>query len=137
MDNFSLAAKSFIVKDNKLLIIKRSSNSIQKPNIWELPGGRLEPGEPPIDGLKRETKEETGLEIEIIHPISVRHFKRDDGQKITTLIFLCKALSDEIKISHEHSDFEWIDLKNCKEKLAEFFHSEVDTFHKLELFKHL
>ena len=118
-------------------MIKRRPNDVQKPSIWELPGGRLELGENPVTGIKREVKEETGIDIEVLHPFSVNHFTRADGQNITMLVFLCKGLSDEIKISEEHTGFEWVPLENCKEKLSDYFHKEVDVFNKLELFKHV
>ncbi len=133
--NFRVAVKAFIVKDNKLFILKRASDDVQKPNIWEIPGGRLELGEDPFLGVIREIKEETGMYIDVLYPMSVRHFERDDGQIITMLIFLCKAKSDFVKISEEHSQFEWIELENCKEKLAEFYSEEVDIFNKLGLSK--
>ena len=135
MDHFKISAKSFIVKDGKLLILKRASNDIHKPDVWEIPGGRLDYGEDPHNGVKRETREEAGIDIEVIHPLNIRHFTRDDGQIITMLIFLCKPLEEDIKISEEHSDFEWIPLNNCKNKLSSFFHKELDIFDKLELEK--
>lgn len=133
MDDFRIATKSFIIGNKKLLILKRISNDVQSPNIWELPGGRLKLGEDPYEGVKRETKEETGIDIEVLHPLNVRHFVRDDRQTITMLIFLCKALHYNVKLSEEHSDFDWILLERCKEKLTDFFHKEVDIFNKLEL----
>jgi len=137
MGDFRIAAKSFIIKDGKLLILKRDSDDIQKPNIWEIPGGRLELGENPSEGIKRETKEETGIDIDVLYPLNIRHFVRDDKQTITMLIFLCKAVNDKVKLGKEHSDFEWIPLEKCKEKLTDFFHKEVDIFNKLELYKHI
>jgi 8-oxo-dGTP diphosphatase len=135
MLNFRVAAKSFIVKDNKLLLLKRCSDNVQKPNLWEIPGGRLEPGENPYDGVKRETMEETGLEIDVLHPINVRHFVRADDQTITLIVFLCRTNSDTVQISDEHSAYEWIPMEQCKERLTTFFHEEVDRFHKLEMSK--
>lgn len=105
-EKFRLATKSFILKNDKLLLLKRHSDDVQSPSIWELPGGRLKLGEDPFDGLKRETKEETGLDIEIKHPLNIRHFQRDDGQTITMIIFLCQALHDDVQLSPEHSAFE-------------------------------
>jgi len=137
MVDFRVAAKAFIVEDGKLLVLKRRPNDIQKPGIWEIPGGRLNLGENPFEGVKRETKEETGIDIDVLHPLNVKHFKRDDGQTITLLIFLCKALTDNVKISEEHSDFKWMHLKNYEKELSEFFHKEVEIFNKLELHKHL
>ena len=62
MDNFRNAAKAFIVHDEKLLLLKRRPNDVHKPGEWDIPGGRLDPGENPFTGLERETKEETELE---------------------------------------------------------------------------
>ena len=134
-----MAAKSFVVKDGKLLVLRWASDDVQKPNIWEIPGGRLELGENPYKGIKRETKEETGVDIDVLHTLNVRHFTRDDGQTITMLIFLCKALDGDVKLSEEHSGFEWVPLESCKEKLTEFFHPKVDIFNKVwaEIFSHL
>ena len=137
MNNFSLAAKSFVVKDNRLLVLKRRLNDVQKPGIWEIPGGRLTPGENPVEGLKREIKEETGIDIEVLHPFNLRHFTRDDGQVVTLIIFLAKALTENIQLSNEHADYAWVPLSNCKDKLNAFFHEEVDIFNKLELSKHV
>lgn len=133
--NFRVAAKAFIVRNNKLFAIKRASDDIQSPNIWEIPGGRLELGEDPFLGLMREIREETGLYVEAVYPMSVRHFVRDDGQIITMLIFLCRPKNEFAKLSDEHSEFEWIEIDKCKEKLSNFFHEEVDIFNKLELRK--
>tara|TARA_Y100000310_G_scaffold10865_1_gene11507 strand:+ start:285 stop:701 length:417 start_codon:yes stop_codon:yes gene_type:complete len=132
-DKFKLAAKAFAVYQGKMLVLKRASNDIHFPGIWEPPGGRLELGENPDDGLKREVKEETGLEIDILHPLSIRHFVRQDGQTVTMIIYLCKVQNDEVVISKEHEGFGWVSLWDCKDRLTDFFHPEVDVFHKLEL----
>ena len=80
------AVKAFIVKDGKLLIVKRSANDEQSPGGWEFPGGRLKKDEDPYIGLKREVKEETDLDISIVQVMDVQHFTRVDGQIIKTLI---------------------------------------------------
>ena len=135
-ENFSLAAKSFILNDNKLLIIKRSDDNVQKPGIWEVPGGRLNPNEDHLNGLKREIKEETGLNIEVIKPLTIRKFTREDNQRIELTNFLCKLsnpLDKNIKLSHEHTNSEWIDLNNVKNKITDFFHPEIDLIKELKI----
>jgi 8-oxo-dGTP diphosphatase len=122
----NLAVKAFIIKENKILIIKRSDKDTEKPNTWEVPGGRLEENEDPILGLIRETKEETGLDIKVLEPITVRHFTRDDGIEITMTEYLCEPLTNDIKLSDEHSDYEWISIEKCKEKLIKHFHASID-----------
>ena len=46
--------------DDQILVVQRSTDQ-----EWELPGGRLSRGESPQQGLRREIREETGLNIEI------------------------------------------------------------------------
>lgn len=48
----------FIKSDTVLMIDKVTG---PEPNRWDLPGGGLQPGEPLIQALKREIREETGL----------------------------------------------------------------------------
>ena len=130
MQDFRLAAKGFIVENGRLLILKRSDYTKQMPGIWELPGGRLELGEDPFLGLQREVKEETGLEIETIMPLSVRHFSRVDKQVITLIIFLCKAKTKEVSLSNEHTEFEWAEIKTARKKMSEFYLKEIELFEK-------
>ena len=131
MNNFSNAVKALIVKDERLLLIKRRPNDVHKPGQWDIPGGRLEAGESPFLGLQRETNEEVGIEIEIVMPLDVHYFIRDDGQQITLMIFLCKPKSGEIKLSEEHSEFKWIDLKNPEDDLPDWLHHPIENYKRL------
>ncbi len=120
------AVKSFIVNNNQLLLIKRADDDVHRPGIWEIPGGRLDKDENMIDGLVRETKEETNLDIEIIKELNKQHFIRDDGDPIDMTIFLCKPISSKVCLSKEHSDFKWVNINKAKENISHFFHKEVD-----------
>jgi len=60
---FAFAQKAFITKNGKLLLIRRSAWDPVNPLRWEVPGGRMEPGELLDDSIKREVREEVGLEI--------------------------------------------------------------------------
>jgi len=129
MTNFRVSVKSFIIdENNKLLILKRDPNDVHKPSAWELPGGRLDLGEDPAEGIRRETKEETGLDVQVLNPLSIKHFTREDGQVITMIIFLCKPFSKSVILSKEHTEYDWMEIK--KEKIADFFYPEIDTYLK-------
>ncbi len=132
MENFRVAVKSFIVKDNKLLLIKRRKDDIHKPEDWDIPGGRLGIGENPLEGLKRETKEEINIDIKILLPFHVQHFVRDDGQKITMIIFLCRPLGGGIKLSKEHTDYKWFDVSQ-KNSFPKWLKPVIDAFIKYKL----
>ena len=132
MINFRIAVKSFIVNnENKLLLLKRRSNDVHKPGAWDIPGGRLELGEDPFLGLKREAKEETNLDIEIISPLHIQHFTRDDNQTITMLIFLCKPTHNNLKLSEEHIDYSWVNLDR-KENIPSWLNEPCKNFEKLK-----
>ena len=133
MDNFRNAAKAFIINNDKLLLLKRRANDPHKPGAWDIPGGRLELGEDPFEGLKRETREETTLDVNIVMPISVNHFVRDDGQKITLTIYLCELVSGEIKLSEEHTEYKWTDLKDAPNVLSKFFESTFANLKRIKL----
>ena len=128
---FAIAVKSFIVGEkNRLLMVKRHEKDSHEPGAWEVPGGRLDLGENPFDGLKREVKEETGISIEILNPLRVHHFTRADKQKITMITFLCRPLSKSVILSKEHTEYEWADIDKVFSKLHPAFHEDVKILKK-------
>ena len=60
--NSAPAVQGVLVRDGRVLIGRRKHEPRQ--GMWDLPGGFLEEGEEPLDGLRREFLEETGLAIE-------------------------------------------------------------------------
>lgn len=132
MDKFRMGVKAFIVKDGKFLFIKRRGDDSHNPNQWDLPGGRVEPEEDPHAGLIREAKEETELEIEIVLPLHVDHFQKQDGQLITLIHFLCKAINSEIKLSDEHQEYKWVDLAHPNEEIPTWLTPVLANYHKYE-----
>jgi len=71
---------------------------------WELPGGRLEPGESPQDCLAREVREECGIRAVPSQPLVARVFEVIPGKRVLLVPFLCAldGLSG-IRLSNEHS----------------------------------
>ena len=130
-DSFAVTVKAFIItSQNKLLLVKRPENAVHKPGVWEIPGGRLSLGENPFDGLKREVLEEVGLDIEVLNPLKVHHFTRQDGQKITMIVFVCKALNENVKLSAEHTVHKWIGFDEAKFIMVPDFLEEIKLYQK-------
>lgn len=103
------ATNAIILNDkNEILLTKRSLKDDFMPGYWELAGGGIDYGETPQEGLRREIKEECGLEIEIVKPIAANTYFIKDLQRIE-ITFLCKAKTPiNIKLSSEHTEYKWL-----------------------------
>ena len=55
-------AGALCVDDGRVLLARRAHPPFK--GFWDIPGGFLDEGENPLDGLRRELKEETGLAVE-------------------------------------------------------------------------
>lgn len=97
----------------EVFVLKRADNDDFLPGFWEIPGGGLDFGENPEEGLKREIKEECGLEIEVINPVVVTDYFMDkDDKKIhrVEINFMCRLKSEDqnIALSEEHTESKWV-----------------------------
>ncbi len=108
-------AKVVIIDDNNRVLMLKRSNYVDKyAGEWDLPGGHIQVGENFNDGMKREVKEETGLEIE--SPKFVEKMKNLD-------FYTCSYSGNPIKVSHEHTGFRFfrksdLNSENKFEKVA-------------------
>lgn len=80
---------------------------------WGLPGGAVEPGETIHEAIKRECKEELGLDI-IVEAFTGMYYHKSFNSQVG--IFLCKLPENiEIKLSHEHSEYRWFTLSELSD----------------------
>lgn len=70
-------ASAGLVWRNRILLIKRGKPPSQ--GLYAFPGGRVEPGEPPIDAARREVLEETGLTAHDLAPLAILDLGAADG----------------------------------------------------------
>jgi 8-oxo-dGTP diphosphatase len=108
MSLFHISVKGFISCKDKYLFIKKVSNGSKNQGFWELPGGGLNFGELPEDGLTREIREETGLNIAVLKPIITWSFLKNNNKQVIGITYLCEAKDEKVTISEEHEDFAWV-----------------------------
>lgn len=95
---FSVHAAIFD-NENKVLLLKQSYGDKR----WGLPGGGVEPGETVYEAIKRECREELGLEVNIESFTGIYYHKEFNSQ---VGIFRCSIKeSDSIKLSEEHTEY--------------------------------
>jgi 8-oxo-dGTP diphosphatase len=109
------ALKAIVLKNDKILILKRSVRENCFSSQWDIPGGRINFGETPEEALKREVKEETGLSIKVLKPVRTwTFFKNKKNTQVIGLTMLCRYKSGKVKLSKEHKDFRWIKPEDVK-----------------------
>jgi len=84
-------------------------------DLWNLPGGGLKGKESSWEGVKREIKEETGLETEIDR-ISGIYFKPKQNEIV--FAFICRIKSGKIKLTDESDATEYFDFKKLPSNTA-------------------
>jgi len=107
-NNTFKSAHVVILKDDKILIVRRSETDQWMPGHYGLPGGKLDPGETPTQALSRECKEEVDLNI---LPNNFIFLPKVSNNKEHAFFYTTK-FSGEPKLDFEHDDFQWVNPKN-------------------------
>ena len=96
----------------------------RKPKpYWDFPKGHIEKGEKELDSVKREVREETGLEdIGFVGNFKERieYFFRQEEKNILKLVtfYLAETKEKDVKISSEHAGFKWLSYEKALKKLT-------------------
>jgi len=123
-----VTATAIIHKDGKYLIVQRSPEKKAFPLRWTVPGGGLDGKDyinlpktnpdawyfPLTNSLKREIKEETGLEVGDLKYLLDLTFIRPDNIPVITLSYYCDWQSGEVVLNEENVDFKWVDVGEVK-----------------------
>jgi 8-oxo-dGTP diphosphatase len=127
-----------IVNDKGQVLIVREADTYEEGTghgRYHLPGGRLQPGESFIDGLHREIKEETNLEIEPERPIYVGEWRpvvKGVPRQIIATFTLCKPKTYNVRLSEEHDKFVWLNPADRKKyDIMDPDWEVIDTFAEL------
>jgi 8-oxo-dGTP pyrophosphatase MutT (NUDIX family) len=114
-----LNAASAIIVDNSGKILLQRRGEGESSNSWSLPGGIMELGERSQETVRREVKEETGLDVEIGRFVGVYatpelvYYPNSDACQMVTQVFECKIIGGKLKADgHETLELVYFDLKD-------------------------
>lgn len=120
---------AIVIKDGKYLITRRSLSKKRFPGKWTVPGGKLEisdyidlPKETEFywynileKVLKREVKEEVGINIKNIEYVTSLATIHQDGNPSLVISCLADYASGEIRLQEDETDkYAWVNLKEAK-----------------------
>lgn len=111
---------AILEKDGKLLIARRKAGD-RYGGLWEFPGGKLEPGETPEEGLKRELREEFSIEASVEDFLCSVHYTSPD-YSLELLAYKVNHVAGRFRL-HEHDGIRWVTL----EETAQYLLTEPDV----------
>lgn len=110
-----------LLQDGKMLLLQNRVKDDWKG--YTFPGGHVELGESFVDAVKREMKEETGLDILNPRLVGIKQFPIEKGRYIV-LLFKATEFTGTV-VSSDEGEMEWIDI----DRLADV--NVVEDFHDL------
>jgi len=124
--------RAAVINDSKILLVQEKSD-----NMWAMPGGWADVGDIPSEVAMRETKEESGFDVEPNKVIGVYDANREGGQleffHAFKIVFLCDLIGGEAKSSDETIDVKYFSF----EELPPLSKNRTNNNHLEEIQLHL
>ncbi|MDP2684784.1 MAG: NUDIX domain-containing protein [bacterium] len=108
-----IAAGPVIIEDNKVLVNKHGDT-----DFWKFPGGKVKDfNEMDLrEHAKREVKEEMGIDIEVIKPMSTLLSRK--GEDIVVLVHYLAKRIGEIKPGDDIREWKWLDINDLPDDVG-------------------
>lgn len=123
IDYIGVGCGALIINDkNETLLLKRTSKTRNQAGLWSKPGGAVEFGEKIEDAVKREVREEIGVDIELIKSLGfTNHYMNEEKQHWLSLNYLAKITNGEPKNlePEKHEEMKWFRLDDLPPNIAE------------------
>lgn len=101
----AISVKAVIIDDGRVLLLANDRGE------WELPGGRVDPGESESAALLREIEEELGVQARIGHRLADELFEVIPGRHVRIVSYGCAIQgAGGLRLSEEHRDLLWARL---------------------------
>jgi len=119
-----------LIHNGKVLVVRRHKDDDFLAGYYELPGGKIDPGETHHQALEREFLEEVSLRVKAIK--HYRDFTYQPGPNTScvdyeyTVELAPGEKIENLKLSFEHDDYKWVDLPEL-EKLVPITDEKVTS----------
>jgi 8-oxo-dGTP diphosphatase len=110
---FRVAVAAMIFDDKGYILL--CEHTYRKFHPWGLPGGGLEYGENPEDGVRREVREETGLDVKVE---KLLYAESAPNNHHINLIYLCKIVGGMFQPSYEISQTRFFSVDELPKLLS-------------------
>jgi len=118
--------------EGKYLLLLRSAEKYPETGAqWDIVGGRIDPGSELLENLRREVKEETGLDFtEEPTLVAAQDILAVPGKHVVRLTYI-GSIDGEPTLDEDHTDFGWFTIEEIKklENLDNYFAQLLDKFH--------
>ena len=102
---FPDSVKGILLRADTVVLVKNRRDE------WELPGGKLELGEPPEGCVAREIEEELGLDVEAVAPVDAWVYAIAEGIHVLIVTYGCVERGERAAVlSDEHTQLAWVEL---------------------------
>jgi len=126
-DYIGVGCGAFILNENNELLLQQRNKAPEK-GYWSIPGGKVELFEKIEDAVKREIKEETDVDIEVIKLLGIcDHIVDNEQVHWVSPSYLCKIVAGNPRIiePQKHSDMKWFSLDELPGNLTITTHKAV------------
>ena len=94
------------MRRGRVLLVRRSPQARHYPDAWDLFGGHVEAGESLEEALRREAREELGVEVESFHSLG-RVYDPVEPAEVTVFAVIAWGGEPVNAAPHEHSELGW------------------------------
>jgi 8-oxo-dGTP diphosphatase len=111
-------ATALVVDERGRILLARRAHE-PYAGLWDLPGGFLDEGEEPLDALRRELREETGVEIEpgqFFGIVVDRYGDSDDARATLNLYWLARVVQGEPRPADDVTELRWFGRDELPDK---------------------
>jgi 8-oxo-dGTP diphosphatase len=97
-----------IIEGSDGVLCALRSETMSLPLVWEFPGGKIEPGESPVEALHREIAEELSVALDPLEKLPKSDHSYVPGQIIRLYPFICRIFGDGVPVPKEHAAIRWV-----------------------------